>query len=62
MSFGRQKNMVRRAVRPDGRSLRDARRRSVGKASMLDVMQGVAPPPSLGARIANTIARLFGRR
>jgi hypothetical protein len=62
MSFGRQNNMVRRAVRPDGRSLRDVRRRGVGKASMLDAMQGVAPPPSLASRLFHAIGRLFGRR
>jgi hypothetical protein len=59
MSFGRQKNMVRRAVRPDGRSLRDVRRRGVGKASILDAS---SRSPSLMSRIAAAIARMFGRR
>ena len=62
MSFGRQKNLVRRAVRPDGRSLRDTRRRGVGKASLLDAISGGPRPPSLMARMFSAIARLFRRR
>jgi len=63
MSFGRQKNLVRRAYRPDSRSLRDARRRGVGKASLLDVLSGgdAAPRVSLMSRIFGPLARLFGR-
>jgi hypothetical protein len=62
MSFGRQKNLVRRAVRPDGRSLRDVRRRGQGRASLLDAIHGGPRPPSLAARVAAAIARLLGRR
>jgi hypothetical protein len=58
VSFGRQKNLVRRPVRPDGRFTRDIRRRAVGKATLLDV--GSAKP-SLSLRIAKMIARLLGR-
>jgi hypothetical protein len=58
VSFGRQKNLVRRPVRPDGRFTRDIRRRSVGKATLLDV--GSAKP-SLSLRIAKMIAKLFGK-
>jgi len=58
MSFGRQKNLVRRPVRPDGRFARDIRRRAVGKNSLLDVQQG---KPSLSMKLAKMIGRLFGR-
>lgn len=36
MSFGRQKNMVRRASRPDESFHRDRRRRTVDRAGMLE--------------------------
>lgn len=55
--------MVRRAVRPDGRSLRDVRRRGAGKASLLDIVSPGAPlPPSLLARFFSNLARLIRRR
>jgi hypothetical protein len=56
--FGRQKNLVRRAVRPDGRVNRDLRRRAVGKNTLLDV-QSAKPPLSL--RLAKMIGKLLGR-
>ncbi len=58
MSFGRQKNMVRRAVRPDGRFTRDIRRRAVGKNTLLDVQSARTP---LSLKIARMIARVFGK-
>jgi hypothetical protein len=58
MSFGRQKNLVRRPVRPDGRFTRDIRRRAVGKNTLLDVQSA---KPSLSLKIAKLIARLFRR-
>lgn len=58
MSFGRQKNMVRRAVRPDGRFTRDIRRRAVRKNTLLDVE---STRPSLSLKIARMIGRLFGK-
>jgi len=58
VSFGRQKNLVRRPVRPDGRFTRDIRRRAVGKNSLLDV-QSAKPP--LGLRIAKLVARILGK-
>jgi len=36
MSFGRQKNMVRRTSRPDESFHRNRRRRAVDRAAMLD--------------------------
>jgi hypothetical protein len=56
--FGRQKNLVRRPVRPDGRFTRDIRRRSVGKASLLEV--GSAKP-TLSMKLTKMIAKLLGR-
>jgi hypothetical protein len=56
VSFGRQKNLVRRPVRPDGRFTRDIRRRAVGKNSLLDV-QSAKPP--LSVRLAKMVAKLF---
>jgi hypothetical protein len=58
MSFGRQKNLVRRAVRPDGRFTRDIRRRGNEKASLLD-LQGPQPKPLLH-RVIAAVARWFG--
>ena len=58
MSFGRQKNLVRRPVRPDGRFTRDIRRRSVGKATLLDVG---SQKQSLGMRLMKIVGKLFGR-
>ncbi len=58
MLFGRQKNLVRRPVRPDGRFTRDIRRRSVGKASLLEV--GSAKP-TLSMKLTKMIAKLLGR-
>jgi hypothetical protein len=58
VSFGRQKNLVRRPVRPDGRFTRDIRRRAVGKNTLLDVQSA---KPSLSLKIARMIGRLFGR-
>jgi len=58
VSFGRQKNLVRRPLRPDGRFTRDIRRRSVKKNTLLDVQSA---QPSLSLRIARVIARLLGR-
>jgi hypothetical protein len=58
VSFGRQKNLVRRAVRPDSRVNRDLRRRGVGKNTLLDLKSA---KPSLSLRLAKMIARLFGR-
>jgi hypothetical protein len=58
MSFGRQKNLVRRPVRPDGRVNRDLRRRSVGKNTLLDVQSA---QPSMSLKIAKMIAKLFGK-
>ncbi len=62
MIFGRQNNLTRRAVRPDGRFTRDIRRRNAGKASLLDFTTGGPPPrASLPARVMNAVLRLFGR-
>ena len=58
MSFGRQKNMVRRAIRPDGRFTRDIRRRAVKKNTLLDVQSA---KPSLSVKIAKMVARLLGK-
>ncbi len=58
MSFGRQKNLVRRPVRPDGRFTRDIRRRSVGKATLLDIG---SQKQSLGTKLAKLIGKLLGR-
>jgi hypothetical protein len=56
--FGRQKNLVRRPVRPDGRFTREIRRRNAGRASLLDV-QSSAPRKPFLIRI---IEKLIGRR
>jgi hypothetical protein len=61
MIFGRQNNLTRRAVRPDGRMTRDLRRRGAGRATLLDLTTGHAPPPSLLGRLAATVRRLFRR-
>jgi hypothetical protein len=58
VSFGRQKNLVRRPVRPDGRFTRDIRRRSVGKNILLDVG---SQKQSLGMKLAKLVGKLFGR-
>jgi hypothetical protein len=58
VSFGRQKNLVRRAVRPDGRFARETRRRNASKATLLDAGSG---PPPLSVRLAKMVAKLFGR-
>ena len=58
MSFGRQKNLVRRPVRPDGRVNRDLRRRGVRQNTLLDVQSA---KPSLSLRLAKMIAKLLGR-
>lgn len=62
MSFGRQKNLSRRAVRPDAGLVRDLRRGGRGgKASLLEL--GTGPrPPSLPARVFAAIGRLLGRK
>ncbi len=60
MNFGRQNNLHRRAVRPDGRFTREVRRRGATRATLLDVANGTpARPPSLLARL---VARLLRRR
>ncbi len=58
MLFGRQKNLTRRPVRPDGRFTRDIRRRSVGKVTLLEVG---SQRQSLGTRLAKIVGRLFGK-
>jgi len=58
VSFGRQKNLVRRPVRPDGRVNRDLRRRSIGNNILLDVG---SKKQSLGMRLMKMVGRLFGR-
>ncbi len=62
MTFGRQNNLSRRAVRPDGRTLRDTRRRGVGKASLLDVLSGEPAPASGFSRFIAAIVRFVRRR
>jgi hypothetical protein len=61
MIFGRQNNLTRRAVRPDGRFTRDLRRRRAGRATLLDFTTGAPPRPSLLGRIVATARRLLGR-
>jgi hypothetical protein len=63
MIFGRQNNLTRRAVRPDGQFTRQIRRRNAGKATLLELTAGGGPPPrtSLPGRLVNAILRLFGR-
>jgi hypothetical protein len=56
VSFGRQKNLVRRPVRPDGRVNRELRRRAVGKTSLLDAQTA---RPSFSVRLAKIVAKLF---
>ncbi len=62
MIFGRQNNLTRRAVRPDGRFTREIRRRGVTRATLLDVANGVPPRPTLAGRLAAAVRRLLGRR
>jgi hypothetical protein len=57
--FGRQKNLVRRPVRPDGRFTRDIRRRGVGRASLLDLPTARKP---LLVRIVGGIVGVFRRK
>ncbi len=52
VSFGRQKNLVRRAVRPDHRFVRDIRRRGADKASLLDLKGQHHQPPLLNRVVA----------
>ncbi len=61
MLFGRQQNLARRAVRPDGRVVRDLRRRSLGKASLLDLRDAKKRPP-LVLRLFRGITHFLGRR
>jgi hypothetical protein len=61
MLFGRQQNLARRAVRPDGRVVRDLRRRSLGKASLLDLHDQTKRPP-LMLRLVRGVIHLLGRR
>ena len=61
MIFGRQNNLTRRAVRPDGRFTRDLRRRNAGRATLLDFTTGGAPHSSLLGRLAAAARRLLGR-
>jgi hypothetical protein len=58
VSFGRQKNLVRRAIRPDGRFTRDVRRRSVGSNSLLEAQSA---KPSLSLRFARLLAKILRR-
>jgi hypothetical protein len=59
VQFGRQQNLVRRAVRPHGREVRQLRRRGVGKATLLDVQSQAGV--SLWGRMLRRIARLVRR-
>ena len=62
MIFGRQNNLARRAVRPDGRFTREARRRNAGKsATLLDIVTAGPPQPTRLARLAAAVRRLLGR-
>jgi hypothetical protein len=57
VSFGRQKNLARRAVRPDGRFVRENRRKRVGRTTMLDLQQ----KGSFWSRFFGRLSRLLGR-
>ena len=62
MNFGRQNNLTRRAVRPDGRVTRDMRRRRAGReATLLDVVKSGPPRPGLLGRVAAAVRRLLRR-
>ncbi len=52
MSFGRQKNMIRRASRPDESFHRNRRRRAVDRTAMLDPS---SRKPSLLAQILRAL-------
>ena len=63
MIFGRQNNLTRRAVRPDGRFTRDLRRRKAGReTTLLDIVSAPPARPSLLARFAAAVRRKLGRR
>ena len=63
MNFGRQNNLARRAVRPDGRFTRDLRRRNAGRdATLLDIVSaGPRQPGPLQRLVAAVRRRLLGR-
>lgn len=62
MIFGRQNNLTRRAVRPDGSFNRSLRRRNADRVSLLDLTHGVVPRrPSLLGRVVAGVRRLIGR-
>jgi hypothetical protein len=58
MSFGRQKNMVRRAARPDESFYRDRRLNRVYRAAMLD---GRSHRKSLFGRAVHALVRFLSR-
>jgi len=59
MSFGRQKNMVRRASRPDESHHRSLRRRSIDRSVMLN---SAPRRPSFLERMIRSLARLLRGR
>ena len=61
MIFGRQNNLTRRAVRPDGRFTRDVRRRNADRATLLDIVSAGPRRPSWLGRVATAVRRLIKR-
>ena len=63
MIFGRQNNLARRAVRPDGRINREQRRRNAGRSTtLLDIVTAGPARPSLLSRLKAAVRRrLTGR-
>lgn len=59
MSFGRQKNMVRRAARPDESFYRDRRLSRVDRAAMLD--RGGRGRRTVFSRALNAFVRFLSR-
>jgi hypothetical protein len=60
VSFGRQKNMLRRASRPDESFHRDQRRKRLDRSAMLE--SGTRRRKPLLARMVNGLVRLLSRR
>ncbi len=55
MSFGRQRNMVRRTFRPNESVHRDLRRKNIDRAGMLEASKGVRRKKPLLVRILGAI-------
>ena len=62
MSFGRQRNMMRRPSRPDESFHRSSRRRNVDRLAMLEQRTGGTPRRGLASRLVAMVRSILGRK